>query len=149
MRIEFIGNCVVLFAALFAVTGKESLNPGLVGLSVSYALQVCHKLPIAYDLSFPTAASLTIVKVKENTEHCRPRPESIIRHILNCCLFYYYYLYLRIEIFFFFISNQVETVKPCSRHFKIKALESLFIESTVNQSRSVGSDSFIHSCIFC
>lgn len=40
MRIEFIGNCVVLFAALFAVTGKESLNPGLVGLSVSYALQV-------------------------------------------------------------------------------------------------------------
>lgn len=30
----------MLFAALFAVTGKESLNPGLVGLSVSYALQV-------------------------------------------------------------------------------------------------------------
>lgn len=56
MRIEFIGNCVVLFAALFAVTGKESLSPGLVGLSVSYALQVqnlysYHRLSL-----FPTTA---------------------------------------------------------------------------------------------
>lgn len=41
IRIELIGNCVVLFAALFAVLSKNSLNAGLVGLSVSYALQVC------------------------------------------------------------------------------------------------------------
>lgn len=50
IRIEFIGNCIVLFAALFAVTGKENLNPGLVGLSVSYALQV------GYMLTVPTSA---------------------------------------------------------------------------------------------
>ncbi|KAM4822942.1 ATP-binding cassette sub-family C member 3 [Urocitellus parryii] len=40
IRVEFVGNCVVFFATLFAVIGRNSLNPGLVGLSVSYALQV-------------------------------------------------------------------------------------------------------------
>jgi ATP-binding cassette, subfamily C (CFTR/MRP), member 1 len=39
-----VGNLIILFAALFAVLSKDKLSPGLVGLSVSYALQVTQTL---------------------------------------------------------------------------------------------------------
>lgn len=37
---ETIGNILIFFAALFAVLGRDSLDAGIVGLSISYALQV-------------------------------------------------------------------------------------------------------------
>ena len=37
---EFIGDLVILFAGIFAVLGRDTLSPGLVGLSLSFALQV-------------------------------------------------------------------------------------------------------------
>ena len=43
---EFIGDLIIFFTALFAVLGRESLNPGLIGLSLSFALQVCWLLLI-------------------------------------------------------------------------------------------------------
>nr|XP_056722539.1 ATP-binding cassette sub-family C member 6-like [Euleptes europaea] len=39
-NVEFLGNGLILFAALLAVTSKPHLSPGMVGFSVSCALQV-------------------------------------------------------------------------------------------------------------
>uniref|UniRef100_A0A8P4G8C0 ABC-type glutathione-S-conjugate transporter n=1 Tax=Dicentrarchus labrax TaxID=13489 RepID=A0A8P4G8C0_DICLA len=44
IRLEFLGNLVVFFAALFAVISRDSLDSGLVGLSISYALNVTQTL---------------------------------------------------------------------------------------------------------
>ena len=44
VRLETVSNCVIFAAALFAVLGRETLSPGMVGLSVSYALQVTKTL---------------------------------------------------------------------------------------------------------
>jgi multidrug resistance-associated protein (MRP) len=38
--LESIGNLIVFFSGLFAVIQRDSINAGMVGLSVSYALQV-------------------------------------------------------------------------------------------------------------
>lgn len=44
IRLEFLGNLVVFFAAMLAVISRESLDSGLVGLSISYALNVTQTL---------------------------------------------------------------------------------------------------------
>ncbi|CAG2121801.1 unnamed protein product, partial [Medioppia subpectinata] len=40
VRLEVLANCLVFFAALFAVLAKGSMNPGEIGLSISYAMNI-------------------------------------------------------------------------------------------------------------
>ena len=40
IRLEMLGNIIVLFAALFVVLGRDTIDPGIVGLSLNYASQI-------------------------------------------------------------------------------------------------------------
>ena len=44
VRLEFCANCIIMFAALFVVLNRETIDPGTVGLSLSYALSVTQTL---------------------------------------------------------------------------------------------------------
>ena len=44
VRLEFCGNLIVMFAAFFAVVSRESIDAGLIGLSLSYAMNVTNNL---------------------------------------------------------------------------------------------------------
>jgi ATP-binding cassette, subfamily C (CFTR/MRP), member 1 len=44
VRLEVLGSFIVLFACLFAVLARETINPAIVGLSISASLQVSQVL---------------------------------------------------------------------------------------------------------
>ncbi|KAM9392165.1 multidrug resistance-associated protein 1 isoform 2-T2 [Pholidichthys leucotaenia] len=69
IRLEFVGNCIVTFAALFAVIARDSLSPGIMGLSISYALQLTASLTWLVRMSSDVETNIVAVeKVKEYSD---------------------------------------------------------------------------------
>uniref|UniRef100_A0A672ZWU9 Multidrug resistance-associated protein 1 n=1 Tax=Sphaeramia orbicularis TaxID=375764 RepID=A0A672ZWU9_9TELE len=69
IRLEFVGNCIVSFAALFAVIARDSLSPGIMGLSISYALQLTASLTWLVRMSSDVETNIVAVeRVKEYSD---------------------------------------------------------------------------------
>ncbi|KRJ97656.1 multidrug resistance-associated protein 1 isoform X10 [Drosophila yakuba] len=74
IRLEMVGNLIILFASLFAVLGGQT-NPGLVGLSVSYALQVTQTLNWLVRMSSDIETNIVSVeRIKEYGETKQEAP---------------------------------------------------------------------------
>ncbi|XP_053189319.1 canalicular multispecific organic anion transporter 1 [Scomber japonicus] len=69
IRLEFLGNLVVFFAAMLAVISRDSLDSGLVGLSISYALNVTQTLNWLVRMSSELETNIVAVeRVSEYSE---------------------------------------------------------------------------------
>ncbi|XP_065898603.1 multidrug resistance-associated protein 1-like isoform X2 [Dysidea avara] len=85
IRLELIGNLIILFATLFAVIERNSsgdgIDPGLAGLSISYALQVTQSLNWIVRMTSELEANIVAVeRTKEYAEVTNEAPAIIYDH---------------------------------------------------------------------
>ncbi|XP_034949722.1 multidrug resistance-associated protein 1 isoform X2 [Chelonus insularis] len=78
VRLEMVGNMIIFFAALFSVLGRDTLSAGLVGLSVSYALQITQTLNWLVRMTSDVETNIVAVeRIKEYGETPQEAPWEI------------------------------------------------------------------------
>ncbi len=85
IRLEFCGNCIILFAAIFAVLDRDNFreNPGFVGLILTYALSVTQTLN--WLVRMTSEMETNIVSVERIAEYCdNPTEAEWVSDESNC-----------------------------------------------------------------
>ncbi|KAG8293322.1 Canalicular multispecific organic anion transporter 1 [Homalodisca vitripennis] len=85
VRLETVGNILIFLAALFAVLSRDTIDVGIVGLSVSYALQITTVMHTAVRMASEIETNIVSVeRIKEYADlpqeaawvvEPRPKPE--------------------------------------------------------------------------
>eukprot|EP00095_Tigriopus_kingsejongensis_P007287 maker-scaffold313_size211302-snap-gene-0.9 protein:Tk07287 transcript:maker-scaffold313_size211302-snap-gene-0.9-mRNA-1 annotation:"multidrug resistance-associated protein 1 isoform x4" len=69
IRLECIGNLIILFAALFTVLSRDKLDPGLVGLTLSYALTITNSMSFLVSMTSEIETNMVgVERVREYQE---------------------------------------------------------------------------------
>lgn len=74
VRLELIGNFIILFAALFAVLSRDSIHPGTVGLCILYALLITQDLHTLVNMN--SMVEMAVVSVERIKQHSDVEPEA-------------------------------------------------------------------------
>ncbi|CAB3223730.1 unnamed protein product [Arctia plantaginis] len=69
VRLQVVGSLIIFFAALFAVIGRDTISPGLAGLSVSYTLEITQILfYLVLGISIIETDIVAVERMKEYAE---------------------------------------------------------------------------------
>lgn len=74
VRLELIGNFMILFAALFAVLSRDTIEPGTVGLCILYALQITQDLHTIVNMN--SMVEMSVVSVERIKQYSDVEPEA-------------------------------------------------------------------------
>ncbi|XP_078381051.1 multidrug resistance-associated protein 1-like isoform X2 [Oculina patagonica] len=69
IRLEFLGNCLIFFAGMFAVISRDKIMSGLVGMSLTYSLEITDTLNwLVRQTSELETHLVSVERVKEYSE---------------------------------------------------------------------------------